>query len=271
MTKKFQAIAQLPKQSSEKINIKKRLLQEDVAEDLRENLIEKDLVGIAPHWQEGQAGSTSQAPMVLAQADGAAGAAADAAGGAAGAAGAGAGAAGMSTAAAASAANASFGGLAGMAGVSSGVTALAGGVAGLGVAVSVASAQKPVADTTAPAAPSVAEQGTTDLSDNVLNKAESVSTIFRVTLPTTGSQALAGDSLELLLDGSTFGTAKTVILTSTDISNGYVDFTVRRADLGADGAKALSAKITDVAGNVGPDSSALNFMLDTSGRYLGRH
>jgi hypothetical protein len=108
----------------------------------------------------------------------------------------------------------------------------------------------------------VIEQGSSDLSDDILNAAESATTNFRVTLPANGTQAM-GDSLELLLDGNAFGTAKTVILTSTDISNGYVDFTVLRADLGADGAKALRATITDASGQSGADSTTLKFTLDT--------
>ena len=119
-------------------------------------------------------------------------------------------------------------------------------------------------DTTAPAAPTLAEQGSTDLSDSLMNDTEATSTTFRATLPSSGSLAVAGDRVELLLGGSAFGTAKVVTLTGTDISNGYVDFTVLKADLGADGAKSLSAAITDVAGNVGTASNAPDFTLDTA-------
>lgn len=119
-------------------------------------------------------------------------------------------------------------------------------------------------DTQAPSAPTVAEHGSTDLSDNLMNSTEAVSTTFRVTLPTSGSNAVNGDSVELLLGSLSFSTAKTVVLDATAIGNGYVDFTVAQADLGVDGAKALTAKITDVAGNVGAASSALNFTLETT-------
>jgi hypothetical protein len=123
-----------------------------------------------------------------------------------------------------------------------------------------------VIDTLAPAAPAlVAEQGSTDLTDNLLNSAEAVTTTFRVTLPASGSTAVVGDSVELLLGGVSFSTANKVTLDATAVNtNGYVDFTVLLADLGSDGAKALISKITDAAGNSGAASSAVSFTLDTT-------
>ncbi|CAG36833.1 beta strand repeat-containing protein [Desulfotalea psychrophila] len=119
-------------------------------------------------------------------------------------------------------------------------------------------------DTTLPAAPTLAELTSTDLGDTLMNAAESLSTDFRATLPTTGSLAVEGDSIELLLDGSSFATAKTVILSADDITNGFVNFTVTDADLGSDGAKALTTQLTDIAGNVGIISNAMDFTLDTT-------
>ena len=119
-------------------------------------------------------------------------------------------------------------------------------------------------DTVAPAAPSIAENGSSDLGDSRMNNAEAASTVFRVSLPVSGSLATSGDSLELLLGGSPFSTPKTVTLSGSDITNGSVDFTVLKADLGSDGAKALSAKITDAAGNSSVASTALSFTLDTA-------
>ena len=68
-----------------------------------------------------------------------------------------------------------------------------------------------------------------------MNNPESTTTTFRATLSASGSTAVAGDTVQLLLGGSAFGTPKTVTLTSTDISNGYVSFTVLKADVGLDG------------------------------------
>jgi hypothetical protein len=123
-------------------------------------------------------------------------------------------------------------------------------------------------DTTAPAAPTLVEQGSTDLSANGMNAAEAVTTTFRATLGGTGATAaVAGDTVELLIGGASFGTPKTVTLNSTDITNGYVDFTVVANDLSADGAKSLTAKVTDVAGNAGT-STAVEFTLDTTAPTL---
>lgn len=121
-------------------------------------------------------------------------------------------------------------------------------------------------DTLAPAAPtSVAESpASTDLLNSLMNNSESATTTFRVVLPTTGSIAVANDNIELLMGDASFTAQKKVTLSSQNITDGYVDFTVAKADLGADGSKALTSKITDAAGNVGAASLALNFTLDTT-------
>jgi large repetitive protein len=121
-----------------------------------------------------------------------------------------------------------------------------------------------IVDATAPAASTVAEKDSTDLSDHLMNNSEAETTAFRVTLPTTGSTAEASDSVELLLNEASFTAQKKVTLTGQNITNGYVDFTVLLADLGSDGAKALISKITDAAGNSGAASSAVSFTLDTT-------
>ncbi|MDD5214962.1 MAG: hypothetical protein PHQ03_05425, partial [Methylococcales bacterium] len=116
------------------------------------------------------------------------------------------------------------------------------------------------ADLTAPAAPILSEVGT-NLSDNLLNNTEAASAAFRVTFPITGSRAVVGDSVELLLGGVSF---KTATLSSTNVSAGYVDIPISRTDLGSDGNKSLTAKITDIAGNASSASTAITFILDTT-------
>ncbi|MEX0669581.1 MAG: fibronectin type III domain-containing protein [Pirellulales bacterium] len=118
-------------------------------------------------------------------------------------------------------------------------------------------------DTAAPTAPAApVEQGTTKLTDTILNATEAAtSTVFRVSLATSG--AVAGDAVELLLGGASFSPAKRAVLTGTDITNGYVDLSVTGAELGADGPKSLTARVTDVAGNVSVASSLLTFTKDT--------
>ncbi|NBT55517.1 MAG: hypothetical protein EBT05_11785, partial [Betaproteobacteria bacterium] len=122
-----------------------------------------------------------------------------------------------------------------------------------------------IGDTTAPNAPlSVAEQGTSVLSDARMSAAEALASLtVRVTLPTSGSLAMASDSLSLLLNGQALSTPVGTVLSSSDISHGYVDFSINTALLGSDGVKALSARLQDGAGNQSGLSAPLSWTLDT--------
>lgn len=86
---------------------------------------------------------------------------------------------------------------------------------------------------------------------------------FPVRASIAGTGALAGDVVSLLLGGAPFGTPQNHTLIAGDITNGYYDFTITTALLGADGAKVLTSRVTDVNTNVGPESPALNLTLDT--------
>jgi Ca2+-binding RTX toxin-like protein len=126
------------------------------------------------------------------------------------------------------------------------------------------------ADTTPPGAPTTAidlvaasDSGASS-TDNITN---STTPTFRVSL--TGTSAVAGDVLELLLGGSSFGTPVTRTLTGADITNTYYDFTLSSGALGADGSKALTAKVTDIAGNAGTAGGSLTITLDTAAPTLG--
>ncbi|MBN2887633.1 MAG: Ig-like domain-containing protein, partial [Chromatiaceae bacterium] len=120
-----------------------------------------------------------------------------------------------------------------------------------------------ILDAATPGAPTLTETGSSDTADGWMNAAEALSTTFRVNLASTG--AVAGDSVELLLGGASFvGTPKKLTLSATDIAAGQVDFNVLKANLGADGAKSLSARISDAAGNISAPSTAITFQLDTA-------
>lgn len=112
-------------------------------------------------------------------------------------------------------------------------------------------------DTTSPQSPSLSSNNT---SDGWVNASEAATTVIKVALPTSGSLAVAGDSVSI------YGGTK--ILTSTisasDISKGYVDFAVEASYFGEDGSKSITAKVTDVAGNLSAASVALSFTLDTN-------
>ena len=132
-----------------------------------------------------------------------------------------------------------------------------------------ADSQAFVIDTTAPSAPTnaidlaTASDTGSSTSDN---KTSDTSPTLRVDL--TGTNAAAGDTVELLLDGSSLDTPVTKTLTSDDITATYVDLTVTDGDLDVDGTKTFTARVTDVAGNVGVAGGSLSVTLDTQYPYV---
>ncbi|WP_271608351.1 Ig-like domain-containing protein [Bradyrhizobium sp. CCBAU 21359] len=75
--------------------------------------------------------------------------------------------------------------------------------------------------------------------------------------------AAIGDTVQLLLGGSPLAHPVTHVITAADISAGSVSLTVTAGDLGGDGAKQVTARFSDVAGN-SSTSASLNFTLDTT-------
>lgn len=115
-----------------------------------------------------------------------------------------------------------------------------------------------VIDTTAPSATPVpvAPAGA------LINAAEYAAGVT-VMASTTGSGAVAGDTLELLLNGSSFPTPVTRVLTAGEATNGYI-FTISSPQFGADGAKNITSRVVDQAGNLGTVSTTLALTLDTA-------
>ena len=87
---------------------------------------------------------------------------------------------------------------------------------------------------------------------------------YSTTLP---NGAKADDTLELWLDGAPFTTPKTIVLSASDITAGSYSFSVSSGELGLDGAKSLTARLTDVAGNVGLWSAPLVGLKKQTGCY----
>ncbi|MDO6496478.1 Ig-like domain-containing protein, partial [Cellulophaga sp. 3_MG-2023] len=111
-----------------------------------------------------------------------------------------------------------------------------------------------VLDTTAPLAPTVVISEDTN-NDGLINEDELVGDLdARVTLPV---DAVAGDTVTVT-DGN--GNSQDVILTATNISDGYVDVVI--ANPGDMGTIVVTANLTDAAGNVGPDSATDTAVLD---------
>lgn len=117
-------------------------------------------------------------------------------------------------------------------------------------------------DTTAPGAPSNAI--TAAAAANGINDAEKTAGVA-FTVDLTGISAVAGDTLELLLNGSAFTTPVAHVLSAAEITAGSTVLTASgTAGWGADGSKTITARVTDVAGNVGATGGSLSVTLDTT-------
>ncbi|WP_193333378.1 Ig-like domain-containing protein [Duganella sp. FT27W] len=140
------------------------------------------------------------------------------------------------------------------------ITSATGAVAGsrsAGLAVTI--------DKTAPGAPTnpiIMAAASDSGSSNSDGRTNVTNPLIRISLAGTG--AVAGDSLELLLGGNSFGTPVLATLSATNISNGYIDMTLVSGSLGADGTKVLTSRVTDIAGNVGTAGPSFTIVLDTT-------
>ncbi len=72
-----------------------------------------------------------------------------------------------------------------------------------------------------------------------------------------GGAAVAGDTAKVYDGVSLVGSG---VITANDIANGFIDITTSTL---SDSIHSLTARITDVAGNVGPASAVLNVSIDT--------
>lgn len=120
-------------------------------------------------------------------------------------------------------------------------------------------------DKTAPGAPTAAimlgaafDSG----SSNFDGRTNITNPVLRVSL--SGTNAVAGDTIELLLASASLVTPVAAVLTGTHIANGFIDLSVTSGALGADGNKTFTGRITDVAGNVGAAGGSRTIVLDTT-------
>ena len=116
-------------------------------------------------------------------------------------------------------------------------------------------------DTVAPTggtpALTVASDSGSSHSDNLTNV---TSPTFTVALNST---VAVGDTVQLLLGGSALAHNVLHTITAADITAGSVSLAVTAGDLGADGAKSISAKFTDAAGNTSTTAADV-ITLDTT-------
>ena len=116
-------------------------------------------------------------------------------------------------------------------------------------------------DTTAPsgAMPNPIAASDTGSSNND-NITAATSPTFAVKL---NPSVVAGDTVQLLLDGSPLVHPAMHVVAAADVTAGNVSLTVTAGDLGVDGSKQVSAQFSDVAGN-SSTTQALSLMLDTT-------
>lgn len=116
-------------------------------------------------------------------------------------------------------------------------------------------------DTTAPVAPGSAVS--IAAASNGINAAEKVAGVV-VAVALAGTNAVANDQIEILLGGAAFTTPVYHILTAGEITAGTANATIdTSAGWGADGVKTISARVIDVAGNIGAAGGSLTTTLDT--------
>jgi nitrogen fixation protein len=125
---------------------------------------------------------------------------------------------------------------------------------------SISSALTITLDTTAPSG------GTPDLVTASDSGVFSTDNVTNVTTPgftvALGTGVVAGDIVELLLNGASLAHPVLHTVTANDVTAGSVTLAVTAGDLGADGNKAIAAKFSDAAGNVST-TAALTITLDT--------
>ncbi|MET0334094.1 MAG: Ig-like domain-containing protein, partial [Rhizobacter sp.] len=92
--------------------------------------------------------------------------------------------------------------------------------------------------------------------DRYLNAAET-----SVHLEVSFAGMAAGNTIQLQLDGSHFGTP--YVVTNNDVTAGYATITVQRADLAGDGATLAAVVASGTAGNAG-SSNPIALIVDTS-------
>ena len=120
-----------------------------------------------------------------------------------------------------------------------------------------------ISDTTAPGKPTNAVS-VAAASDGIISASEKSAGVS-VSVDLDNTSAVAGETIELLLNGSSFTSPVISVLESTDVDNGSVSITINSGSgWGSDGTKGLSARVIDAVGNVGTASTELSVALEAS-------
>lgn len=132
-----------------------------------------------------------------------------------------------------------------------------------GLDLEVAGEDTAIIDNEAPDQPSIDGQSVA-FNDDILNETEVNSDqVVRVSLAGTNDQAVAGDTVDVYIDGDQ---AEEATLNSTNITDGYVDVTVTSSTLNGltDADHDFTATVTDSDDNESISSTAYTVEVDTS-------
>lgn len=113
-------------------------------------------------------------------------------------------------------------------------------------------------DTLAPGAPSAAPAVIADIANGI--SASEATNGFNLTTTLSGTNAVAGDTIRLIING---GIAISATLSSTDITNNSFTFIITAVHLIANTTNTFVTQVVDKAGNVGLNSSVLSLSYDT--------
>ncbi|MBR7801227.1 DUF4214 domain-containing protein [Undibacterium fentianense] len=118
-----------------------------------------------------------------------------------------------------------------------------------------------ILDTTTPAAPTNGVVVAAAASG--INAAEKTAGV-QVSVDLSGTNAVAGDRIEILLGGSAFTTPVLHTLTGAEITAGFASATIdATSGWGIDGVKTISARVVDLAGNIGASGGSLTTFIDS--------
>lgn len=102
------------------------------------------------------------------------------------------------------------------------------------------------------------------VASNGINATEKSADI-QVKVDLSGTTANVGDKVDILIGGQVFAPGSSAVLTDADIKAGFANVLIPvAANWGADGDKTLSARVTDITGNIGAAGGNLLVTLDTT-------
>jgi hypothetical protein len=116
-----------------------------------------------------------------------------------------------------------------------------------------------------PAMPTLVEKDNSFTADGYVNANEiSKGLSIEVVLPDVAKESIqVGDTIELLLNSSSFESHKSKLVDINAQRTGRVEFSLNASELRNDGLKSVTAQVISQSGNKGPKSKPITFEFDT--------